>query len=409
MSSIAFAGSVAALVVLAPADALPSLANVVGLIGTYALASRVEFEVGTGSSVPTQVVLVPMLFLLPPAAVPVAVAAGFLLGEAPRCFRNRFPPERLVAVALSAWHAVGAAAVFALAGEPSATPAALPILAVALVAQYALELVTTCLREVLAVRAPVGELFRAYRWVFAVDTLLTPIGFLAASAAIVWPAAFVLTIPLLVLLRVFARERTARLDNALELSGAYRGTAILLGDVVEADDGYTGSHSRQVVDLVTSVADQLGLDARGRQRAEFAALLHDIGKIRIPNSIIHKAGPLDEGEWELMKMHTIEGERMLERVGGLLGEVGRIVRSCHERWDGAGYPDGLRGDLIPVEARIVCVCDAFSAMTTDRAYRPARSHAEAIAELRACTGTQFDARVVDAFVAVVADRADRTR
>ena len=108
-------------------------------------------------------------------------------------------------------------------------------------------------------------------------------------------------------------------------------------------------------------------------------------------------------------MHTIEGERMLERVGGLLGEVGRIVRSCHERWDGAGYPDGLRGDLIPVEARIVCVCDAFSAMTTDRAYRPARSHAEAIAELRACTGTQFDARVVDAFVAVVADRADRTR
>ena len=107
-----------------------------------------------------------------------------------------------------------------------------------------------------------------------------------------------------------------------------------------------------------------------------------------------------------MKMHTIEGERMLERVGGLLAEVGRIVRSCHERWDGAGYPDGLSGHLIPIEARIVCVCDAFSAMTTDRAYRASRSHAEAIAELRASSGTQFDARVVGAFVAVVADRAD---
>jgi HD-GYP domain-containing protein (c-di-GMP phosphodiesterase class II) len=405
-SSVAFAGSVGALAVLAPANALPSFAIVVGLIATYALASRVEFEVGTGSSVPTQIVLVPMLFLLPPAAVPVAVAAGFLLGEAPRCIRNSFPPERLVAVVLSAWHAVGAAAVFALAGEPLPTPAALPILALALGAQYALEFITTCVREVLALGAPIRELIRAYRWVFAVDTLLTPVGFLTASAAIVWPASFVLTIPLLVLLRVFARERTARLDNALELSSAYRGTALLLGDVVEADDGYTGSHSRDVVDLVTAVADRLGLDARARRRAEFAALLHDIGKLRIPNSIIHKAGPLDAGEWALMKTHTVEGERMLERVGGLLGEIGRIVRSCHERWDGAGYPDGLSGDSIPVEARIVCACDAFSAMTTDRAYRKARSHAEAVAELHACGGTQFDARVVEALAAVVAGRAD---
>jgi len=405
-SSIAFVASLALLAVLAPAEALPSLATVVGLIATYAIASRVEFEIGTGSSVPTQVVLVPMLFLLPPATVPAAVAAGFLLGEAPRCFRKRFPPERLVAVALSAWHAVGAAAVFAVAGEPPTTAAALPILAAALGAQYALELLTTSVRERLADRAPLRELVRAYRWVFTVDTLLTPIGFLTASAATVWAPAFLFTIPLLVLLRVFAQERTARLDNTLELSHAYRGTALLLGDVVEADDGYTASHSRQVVDFVIAVADRLGLDARARQRAEFAALLHDIGKIRIPNSIIHKAGPLDDDEWTLMKTHTIEGERMLERVGGLLGQVGRIVRSCHERWDGAGYPDGLSGDLIPVEARIIYVCDAFSAMTTDRAYRAARSHTDAIAELRACSGTQFDPRVVDALIALVDGRTD---
>jgi HD-GYP domain-containing protein (c-di-GMP phosphodiesterase class II) len=98
---------------------------------------------------------------------------------------------------------------------------------------------------------------------------------------------------------------------------------------------------------------------------------------------------------------------MLERVGGLLGQVGRIVRSCHERWDGAGYPDGLSGHLIPVEARIIYVCDAFSAMTTERAYRAARSDVEAVAELSACSGTQFDPRVVDAFIAVIADRIDR--
>jgi hypothetical protein len=116
---------------------------------------------------------------------------------------------------------------------------------------------------------------------------------------------------------------------------------MLLGDVIEADDEYTGSHSRDVVDLVVSVADRLELDARDRQRAEFAALLHDVGKVKIPAEIINKPGALDDAEWELMKTHTILGEQMLERIGGLLGEVGVIVRSCHERWDGRGYPDGL--------------------------------------------------------------------
>jgi HD-GYP domain-containing protein (c-di-GMP phosphodiesterase class II) len=94
------------------------------------------------------------------------------------------------------------------------------------------------------------------------------------------------------------------------------------------------------------------------------------------------------------------GEQLLQKVGGLLGEVGTIVRSCHERWDGAGYPDGLAGDTIPLVARIVCACDAFSAMTTDRSYRAARPVDEALVELQRCAGTQFDPRVVDALVAV---------
>ena len=179
---------------------------------------------------------------------------------------------------------------------------------------------------------------------------------------------------------------------------------MLLGDVVEADDAYTGSHSRDVVTLVLDVAARLGLDARERRDAEFAALLHDIGKIKIPTEIINKPGKLTDDEWAIMKTHTVEGERLLSQVGGILGNVGRIVRSCHEDWDGTGYPDGLAGEEVPLVARIVRACDAFSAMTTDRSYRKARPVEEAIAELRRCAGTDFDPVVVEALARSVAAR-----
>jgi HD-GYP domain-containing protein (c-di-GMP phosphodiesterase class II) len=237
---------------------------------------------------------------------------------------------------------------------------------------------------------------------FAVDSLLAPLGLLVAFATYAQPEALVLVLPVLLLFATFARERQHRIDNALELSTAYRGTAMLLGDVIEADDEYTGTHSRDVVDLVTAVADRLGLAPRERQLAEFAALLHDVGKVKIPSEIINKTGPLDDAEWEVMKTHTILGEQMLEPIGGLLGDVGLIVRSCHERWDGTGYPDRVAGEQIPLAARIVCACDAWSAMTTDRSYRKARSAPEAAAELLACAGTHFDPRVVDTLLAVVA-------
>ena len=183
--------------------------------------------------------------------------------------------------------------------------------------------------------------------VYAVDSMLAPLGLLVAFPARQHPLALALVLPVLLLFATFAKERQHRLDNALELSTAYRGTAMLLGDVIEADDAYTGSHSRDVVDLVVSVADRLGLSSRDRQRAEFAALLHDVGKVKIPSAIINKPGPLDDAEWEIMKQHTIVGEQMLERIGGLLGEVGLIVRSCHERWDGTGYPTGSRATTFP--------------------------------------------------------------
>jgi putative nucleotidyltransferase with HDIG domain len=176
---------------------------------------------------------------------------------------------------------------------------------------------------------------------------------------------------------------------------------MLLGDVIEADDEYTGSHSRDVVDLVLAVADELRLDPAERRQAEFAALLHDVGKVKVPAEIINKAGPLDDAEWEIMKTHTILGEQMLEKIGGLLGDVGHVVRSCHERWDGTGYPDALAGEDIPLSARIVCACVAWSAMTTDRTYRKALPEDVAAAELRACSGSHFDPQVVDALAAVL--------
>jgi HD-GYP domain-containing protein (c-di-GMP phosphodiesterase class II) len=130
-------------------------------------------------------------------------------------------------------------------------------------------------------------------------------------------------------------------------------------------------------------------------------MLHDVGKISIPKEILHKPAALTDREFEIIKHHTIEGQFMLDRVGGLLGRVGEVVRSCHERWDGRGYPDGLAGEEIPIAARVVFACDAYNAMTTDRPYREAMPREAAVAELHANAGTQFDPKIVDALVKVV--------
>jgi putative nucleotidyltransferase with HDIG domain len=203
---------------------------------------------------------------------------------------------------------------------------------------------------------------------------------------------------------VFARERHDRIEGLLELNSAYRGTALVLGDFVEADDGYTGEHSRGVVRLALAVGEELGLGAERLRNLEFGALLHDVGKIAIPKAIINKPGKLDPTEWEIIQTHTVEGQRMLDRIGGFMRQVGLIVRSHHERWDGTGYPDGLAGDAIPLEARIVSCCDTWNAMRTDRVYRAALSHEVAVAELEASAGTQLDPEVVAALLTIVAGR-----
>src|SRR3712207_1777442 len=189
--------------------------------------------------------------------------------------------------------------------------------------------------------------------VHRVDALLFPIGLLAALAAARAPLAALLVLPLAYLLLVFARERENRIRQSLELGRAYRGTALLLRDLLEEDDEYTGRHTEDVVGLTVAVAERMELDEDTRRAAELGALLHDIGKIAVPDEIINKPGPLDDAEWAIMKTHTVEGERMLAQVGGLLADVGVVVRASHERWDGGGYPDGLVGEAIPVAARIV--------------------------------------------------------
>ena len=374
-----------------------------GLVAAYALAVRVEFEVAVGVAVATELVLVPMLFLLPARDVPLFVTAGFLAAYLPHHFSRTWHPNRLLVHLVSSWYSVGPALVLALAGEPGADwRRHWPLFVGALAAQFALD-VALLVGNALALGVQIQPVVAASRWPWLVDAALAPLALVVTYAAGDRPFAFLFTLPLLALLAFLARERRAHVDQALELSHAYRGTALLLGDVVEADDEYTGAHSRDVVSLVLGVADKLGLDAHERRNAEFVALLHDVGKIRIPGEIINKPGALTPDERAIIETHTVEGERMLERVGGLLGEVGRLVRSCHERWDGRGYPDGLVKEATPLVARIVCCCDAFSAMTTDRPYRKALSVEQALVELRTCAGTQFDPDVVAALIEIAGD------
>ncbi len=173
--------------------------------------------------------------------------------------------------------------------------------------------------------------------------------------------------------------------------------AMALAQALEERDRYTGEHSESVVDLTARVAEALALPAEQVENVRLAALLHDIGKIGIPDEILHKPGPLDDREWEIMRQHPAIGERILRAMPGL-GPAARVVRHEHERVDGGGYPDGLAGDQIPIGARIILACDAYHAMVSDRPYREAMSHTDAMAELNAHAGTQFDADVVEALI-----------
>ena len=161
--------------------------------------------------------------------------------------------------------------------------------------------------------------------------------------------------------------------------------------------GESGEHSEAVIEMAVSVARTLGCDAVEVERVRSAAILHDIGKVAIPDEILHKPGPLNDEEWQLMRQHPVIGERILRVLPGL-GAVARMVRHEHERWDGGGYPDGLSGVEIPFGSRVILAADAYHAITSDRPYRAAKSHEHAVEELTRCSGTQFDPDVTAALI-----------
>jgi diguanylate cyclase (GGDEF)-like protein len=186
------------------------------------------------------------------------------------------------------------------------------------------------------------------------------------------------------------------------LERTYLSTVEALANALEANDEYTSSHARWISDLALEVGDELGLAADARKRLELGALLHDIGKIGVPSAILAKPGPLTDAERVLVETHPLLGERILAPIEQL-ADVRPIVRSCHESFDGTGYPDGIAGEAIPLESRIILVCDAYHAMTTDRPYRRALDVEEAKRRLREGSGSQFDPQVVDALLRVLED------
>ena len=379
------------------------LVTVAMVIG-YAAIVRVRFEYSGLYATPEQLAYVPLLLLGGLPYVPLLFAAAGALSMLPDSREGTWHRDKWLGNFADAWAIFpGVAAMTLLAPGPASIEHAPLYLAVA-AAHFGGDLGWTLARNALLDRIDLRELVTSYAGIARVDAILTPTGFVIALQAASQPLCL-LAIPGLVwLMQLFSQDRAERYSKSLELHRAYRGTVMLLSEVVEYDDPYTAHHSRSIVEMVDAVATEMELPESDRQSLEFAALLHDVGKIAIPKEILNKPGPLDDDEFEVMKTHTIEGQFMLDRVGGRLGDVGEIVRSCHERYDGRGYPDGLAGDEIPIAARIIFACDAFSAMTQDRVYRKRMSDEDALQELADNAGGQFDPQVAAALIKVVTER-----
>jgi HD-GYP domain-containing protein (c-di-GMP phosphodiesterase class II) len=401
LSGVAFLAVVLLLAAVLPSERETDTLLIFGLIAGYALVSRVRFEFGDMYVVPEQLVFVPMLALAPLPLVPPMVAAGAMLAVVPDFVRGTWHWDRTITTLGDCWFSIGPVMVLAALAPETATLAVAEVYALAYVAQVGGDLAWTLVRDRLVDRVPLREVLSYFAGIARVDAILSPPAFLVSVSAAAAPIALLALGPLVWLLEIFSRDRRERYAAALELNRAYRGTVMLLSDVLEFEDKYTARHSRSVVDLVDAVADELGFDRESRQELEFAAMLHDVGKIAIPKELLRKPSALTAPELEVVKRHTIEGQVMLDRIGGLLARVGEIVRSCHERWDGRGYPDGLKGNEIPLASRVVFACDAYNAMTTDRPYRKALDRDAALTEMRANAGMQFDPRVIDALVHVI--------
>ncbi len=386
-----------------------SAVTLVLVLGVSVAGDAVKLPVAHGWARPAMFAFVPALFILPTPLVPLVSCAAILLSTIPKLARREISPKLLPVYVSDAWFAIGPVLVIVLADAQKFDWSNWPIYLAALVAQMVFDMSAGLTMSWFAEGIPPRSHLSLLAWTYLIDATIAPIGLVIAASAVQHSGLVLIALCPILTFQLFARERKQRLEGTLALSTAYRGTALLLGDIVEADHHYTGMHSREVVDLSVGVAEALGVDATQRRNVEFAALLHDVGKIRVPKEIINKPGKLNDEEWRILRQHTIDGEKMLKQVGGILSGVGRLVRSSHERYDGLGYPDGLVGEEIPIESRIVSACDAFSAMTTDRPYRPALALEAAVKELHRCAGTQFDPVVVKPLIALVGRRVAPAR
>jgi diguanylate cyclase (GGDEF)-like protein len=201
--------------------------------------------------------------------------------------------------------------------------------------------------------------------------------------------------------RMYAQKASSRASASSQ-------SASVLMRVVSERYSELGDHLSEVAALAETMARHFGFPPEEIVEVRRAAALHDVGKIAVPQAILDKPGPLDEVEWDFMRHHPLIGERIMAAAPSL-ARAARLVRSSHEFWDGSGYPDRLRGEEIPLASRIIAVCDAFEAMTSDRPYHERRACDDALAELRRCAGTQFDPKVVDVFEAALAESRASSR
>jgi response regulator RpfG family c-di-GMP phosphodiesterase len=210
-------------------------------------------------------------------------------------------------------------------------------------------------------------------------------------------------------LKELVAQRTAELDQALaSLENAYRSTLKALAAALETRDSETHGHSERVVSFSLRLGRELGLDKETMRSLEFGSLLHDIGKIGVPDAILRKPAGLTDEEWRKMRAHPILGKQILRGISFLEGAA-RVVAQHHEKWDGSGYPLGLRGEEIDINARIFAVADAFDAMISDRVYRSGRSYEAATAELDKHCGSQFDPKIIEAFHRVLPEEWEELR
>jgi putative nucleotidyltransferase with HDIG domain len=338
-------------------------------------------------------VFVAIALLFPTSWAVLIAAAGAAVGQLVR--RQRQPRKFAFNVANLTLSVAAASLVWRLGGHTGpGSLESIPWLVVTAITYFLANTILTSAMVAFVLQVPVGFIWwRSYRHLLMPNLGLLALGIPIAGLWLAYPWMLVtLGLALIALHRA--------MDDRIRLETQTLESLFQLADILDARDKYTHGHSERVGHYAEQLALQLGLSSDRAHLAFLAGRLHDIGKCAINNEVLRKPADLDDDERDHMRQHPAVGSAMLAHFS-LFREVAQFVRGHHERWDGSGYPDGLRGEDIPLESRIISVVDSYDAMTTTRPYRDALPHAEAVRRLRAGAGRQWDPRVVDAFVVLM--------